>query len=52
MDLGGLIGLLLVLALAAVAWMRPAGRARSRGTCRVSVEELDEQGRVTRHVVL
>ncbi|MGC8633379.1 MAG: hypothetical protein ACP5VP_01710 [Candidatus Limnocylindrales bacterium] len=52
MDLGGLLGLVLVLALAAVAWRRPAGRSPARGTHRVIVEEFDERGRVTRRVVL
>lgn len=52
MDLGGLVGLVLVVALAVVAWRRPDGRTSARGTRRVIVEELDERGRVTRRVVL
>ena len=56
MDPTSVIGLLIVLVVAAAAWTRPAATADEINAPvtvhRVVVEELDDQGRVTRRVVL
>ena len=55
MDPASLIGLLIVLAVAAAAWSRPTepvDPSVAPPAHRVVVEELDDEGRVTRRVVL
>ena len=54
MDPAGLVGFLVLVAVAVAAWSRPT-RIRDVGphaTHRVIVEEIDDHGRVTRRVVL
>ena len=54
MDPAGLVGFLILVAVAAAAWSRPGPihDVGPRATRRVIVEEIDDQGRVTRRVVL
>ena len=54
MDPAGLVGFLILVAVAAAAWSRPGPihHVRPPATHRVIVEEIDDQGRVTRRVVL
>jgi hypothetical protein len=55
MDPAALVGFLILVAVAAAAWSRPGATHASvqpRATHRVIVEEIDDQGRVTRRVVL
>ena len=54
MDAAGFVGFLILVAVAAAAWSRPGPihEVKLRATHRVIVEELDDQGHVTRRVVL
>jgi hypothetical protein len=54
MDPAALVGFLILVAVAAAAWSRPGPihDVGPRATRRVIVEEIDDQGRVTRRVVL
>ena len=54
MDPTGVVGFLILVAVAAAAWSRPRPihDAKPRPTHRVIVEEIDDRGRVTRRVVL